>query len=1497
MKNKTWLFPTLALALLGFLIRSPGGAGAQSSESVVLTLQTPPYQVTAGDDGFDRVQVEGFDRFGAPGDPELPGKVYDIAVPPDVVWASLRVEVNGLEAVELPGVYEIAPVPPLATWVEGQQVVDWGENAANIVDGKNKEVYQKDAYFPPFCGVSIARSQMRKWRFVRVVFTPFQYNPITKKLRVVTGLEVRVSFARGPVDQAQARVELSDTVMDDKAAEVLYNYDQAKEWYPSEDLPMGTNGGAGYVIITTNAIVAGSSVLDDFVAHKESNGYVVEVVTEDDYGGLAGQSPNGTAEKIRQWLIDHYLTQQIEYVLLIGDPNPDDPSSDSDPVGDVPMKMCWPRRGAMSYSSYDESPTDYFYADLTGNWDLDGDQYFGEYSDDGGSGGVDWAVEVYVGRIPVYAGSSGWETTLDGILQKMMDYENASDQAWRKAALLPMSFSDASTDGAYLAERMKGDYLNNQGYASYTLYQQVTGSDCDSVFDSDEPLLDRAVRYHWQDTPYGMVTWWAHGGSTSAVIHCGGGTLLSSSDTSYLQDSYPAFVYQCSCSNGYPENINNLGYALLKQGAIGTVSASRVSWYAIGTWSPRRYLADNATIGYYLMQQIAGAERAGKALFDEKSAMGFGWGGSSWMNLMDFNLYGDPSTRILGSGSICNDPHEPNDTPEQAVPIAYGETLNSLDICPQGDVDYYAFTGRAGERVVADVDAQVVGSTLDAYLSLYDSNGVERASNDDHGNLDPYLAYTLPADGTYYLMVQASDHPNKGGPDHFYTLSLSTVAGFPFCDGFETGKLGPGWRTYATDEGRVRVSSSYPYSGTFGVLLDDSTEGSAYSYAALVLTIDLSGQSDVELGFWWRDFGDEDHAADGVFLSDDGGTTWVAATNWTGYHSSFVNEVIDLDAVAAANGLAFNDQFQIKFQFYDDGSIPSDGYAIDQVCVRRPPEIGVSPAWFEERIRLAEGVTRTLTLSNTGDAVLKFVLAEMEGPFTPLEEDRDSLGVAPPTSPYAVAIYNHDTSSDISYWTGFNSNVWSIYRSILENDLEARFDVTVVTDLDSSTLAGFSRLILPDNGVPDECLEAVSDWFTPDKRIIAVDSATCYAAYSGWMWPASAGRNGYAAYWNYSSGSNDQQVLLLDKITENYAVGDILSSAAGDAQMFSAELPADALQLTARQSDPSMIYVASREVPGKGTMVVLGPYASTVVASDLYDLVRDAVAGDIDVPWLSEAPVAGTVKAGSAAPVAITFDASQVDQPGIYRASLRVSSNDPRSPSVNVPLTMTVVTYGVALAPPAAVRSGDPGAAVTYTLQVTNTGTTTDTLDVNAGGYVWPATAAASVGPLAAGDAAILEVGVSIPGGTAGGVTDTATITVTSQGDNARSATAELTTMANVICGVKVTPDTDSRSGERGVTVTYTLQVTNTGNITDTFDVSVSGWMWPTAAPSAVGPLAAGESVDVEVRVDVPASAAGGATDTAIVLLTSRMDNTRSVTSTLTTRLPRFSMFLPLIIK
>ena len=67
------------------------------------------------EEGLDVIQVEGFNLSGLPGDPWLPRKVYNVAVPPQAALDSLRLEVVDARVEKLPGAYHVKPAPPILT--------------------------------------------------------------------------------------------------------------------------------------------------------------------------------------------------------------------------------------------------------------------------------------------------------------------------------------------------------------------------------------------------------------------------------------------------------------------------------------------------------------------------------------------------------------------------------------------------------------------------------------------------------------------------------------------------------------------------------------------------------------------------------------------------------------------------------------------------------------------------------------------------------------------------------------------------------------------------------------------------------------------------------------------------------------------------------------------------------------------------------------------------------------------------------------------------------------------------------------------------------------------------------------------------------------------------------------------------------------------------------------------------------------------------------------
>ncbi len=137
------------------------------------------------------------------------------------------------------------------------------------------------------------------------------------------------------------------------------------------------------------------------------------------------------------------------------------------------------------------------------------------------------------------------------------------------------------------------------------------------------------------------------------------------------------------------------------------------------------------------------------------------------------------------------DPYEPNDDPASAALLQYGQQTAAAYIAGKPrDVDFYAFQGRAGDRVRASVAAKgdpAVGGQLDSVLVLRDPAGAVIGYDDDYTGPDARLEATLPASGRYTFEVSSfrilgpseGTDPSKGQPDdspfNRYRLNLDLL--------------------------------------------------------------------------------------------------------------------------------------------------------------------------------------------------------------------------------------------------------------------------------------------------------------------------------------------------------------------------------------------------------------------------------------------------------------------------------------------------------------------------------------------------------------------------------------------------------------------------------------------------------------------------------------------------------------------------------------------------
>ena len=302
--------------------------------SVPLEDLTRSETIVPGPEGMS-ILLEG----GLPGDeggmPDLPVLPWTVRLPAGREASGVTVTAASWETVS-PSV-RIAPLPdPLPLSLQARA-------AAPV---PREDVYGVDAFWPVSPVLLTGTGMSDGVPVAELCICPYRYNPVRGDLERLTGLEVSISTREsGAVPLAGPR---------DDSRRML--------------------------IVTDDSLLP---VFGQLAARRTDEGIVTDVVTMSEVYAAAGGRDQ--AEELRNYILDRYQTEGLDFVLLGGD-------TDFVPYRTAYAMTCQ----AGMHPREDSLPCDLYFSDLDGTWDDNGNDLFGEIDDN-----VDLWADVCVGRVTV----------------------------------------------------------------------------------------------------------------------------------------------------------------------------------------------------------------------------------------------------------------------------------------------------------------------------------------------------------------------------------------------------------------------------------------------------------------------------------------------------------------------------------------------------------------------------------------------------------------------------------------------------------------------------------------------------------------------------------------------------------------------------------------------------------------------------------------------------------------------------------------------------------------------------------------------------------------------------------------------------------------------------------------------------------------------------------------------------------------------------------------
>jgi hypothetical protein len=388
--------------------------------SFIISFSANPFTISPKDDGTVTIAMNNFTTMLRSGYPRLPviTEVYEL--PSETVIDQVNI------------------VKAEAEWLQQSFIIEQASPLTNGTHIFSQPPVFNSSLFPSNPVELVFTGSLGSYDYCALRFYPMAYAPENQSILLYHNVSVKITYTHSPQVSSAQPTQMHSKI--ESRAHALFEKNTSNR-SSSFSQPLQTNERYPYVIICPEQLTSSVTFLKNW--REITTDSPVKIVNlewiQTQYNG------RDVSEQIREFLKDKYIDWEIEYVLLVGS------------VNTIPMRLCYPNKEDHSYQTV--TPTDYYYADLTGDWDSDEDGYFGEREDDN----VDFSAEVFVGRIP-FDSPKKVEAYCQKVIRFEQNNESWKDKSLLLGAILNFANEDESgyekTDGAALMEVMKQDVFS-----------------------------------------------------------------------------------------------------------------------------------------------------------------------------------------------------------------------------------------------------------------------------------------------------------------------------------------------------------------------------------------------------------------------------------------------------------------------------------------------------------------------------------------------------------------------------------------------------------------------------------------------------------------------------------------------------------------------------------------------------------------------------------------------------------------------------------------------------------------------------------------------------------------------------------------------------------------------------------------------------------------------------------------------------------------------------